>query len=116
MHTGSCCAVCSGSSPFKGLVAVWGDAMSIYKSKGRTWDEAAAAQTAVIVRTVTTLGVNKPHILKAKGGSWHVAYLSTVSKELIHAAINYRNNHLEQNRFAAQAKAYDARVTGKLEL
>lgn len=67
-----------------------------YKTKGRTWNEAAAAQTAVIVRTVTTLGVRKPHILKAKGGHWHVAYLSTVPKELIHAAIKYRNNHLER--------------------
>lgn len=44
------------------------------------------------------LTVLKPHILKPKGGSWSVAYLSTVSWLLVKEAIYYRNNFLEKDR------------------
>jgi hypothetical protein len=53
----------------------------------------------IIQRTVMYLAMHKPHILKAKGGAWHVAYLSSVPEALIHSAVEYRNNHLERNRF-----------------
>jgi hypothetical protein len=52
--------------------------------------------TSIIRRTCKYLAVRKPHILKAKGGNWHVAYSSTVPKKLIWAAVEYRNSHLER--------------------
>jgi hypothetical protein len=46
-------------------------------------------------RTCLNLAANKPHILKAKGGGWHVAAMSTVPRHLVEAAIKWRNVHLE---------------------
>lgn len=50
--------------------------------------------SAVIVRTAKHLAIRKPHLLKSKGGTWHVAYLSTVPWNLVKAAILYRNDVL----------------------
>lgn len=50
--------------------------------------------SAVIKRTCVYLAVKKPHLLKSKGGIWHVAYLSTVPWNLVKAAILYRNDVL----------------------
>lgn len=40
----------------------------------------------------------KPHILKAKGGNWHVAAMSTVPRHLVKAAVEYRDNFLERDK------------------
>lgn len=53
------------------------------------------ALETVSVRSVTTLAQTKPHILKSKGGAWHVAAMSMVPLKLVKAAVEYRNNFLE---------------------
>lgn len=50
--------------------------------------------SAVVKRTASHLAIRKPHLLKSKGGTWHVAYLSTVPWNLVKAAILYRNDVL----------------------
>lgn len=47
-------------------------------------------------RNIYNLAQHKPHILKSKGGAWHVAATSMVPRQLVRAAVEYRNNFLER--------------------